>query len=238
MEYQSVFENILLGRNEIIQQLIKMFPNSIRARNSDGRTPLHEAARMGNYTIVKILVDAGAPISQPDLNGDTPLDACLNGFQEYLKLLCIYGGSLQATVEQQFDNPGNMYHEAAQYITGRGGTLSSKKTPIIYTEPDSIDMSSLRARYQAKIRCFSYAKKIAFLFAMGLHQRLGAHSPIACTSQDILQHIVTFIMQQEREVIQQEQLEQRVLENEMLHKNQHGSIEGKQKSSLEQCIVS
>ena len=42
-------------------------------RDGSGREPIHVAADEGNLAICKLLVDAGADIDKPDLEGYTPL---------------------------------------------------------------------------------------------------------------------------------------------------------------------
>lgn len=46
---------------------------SVGARDREGNTPLHRAAREGNATIVKFLLDRGARIEWRNLQGSTPL---------------------------------------------------------------------------------------------------------------------------------------------------------------------
>lgn len=45
----------------------------MNARNSDGRTPLHESIRSGNIGIIHLLKDSGAKIGAADNGGATPL---------------------------------------------------------------------------------------------------------------------------------------------------------------------
>ena len=46
----------------------------LEARNEDGQTPLHEAARYGDDAAIRALLDAGADAGARDENGKTPFD--------------------------------------------------------------------------------------------------------------------------------------------------------------------
>ena len=45
----------------------------VNAKNKDGDTPLHHAARNSNYNTVEVLLKNGADVNAKNKNGDTPL---------------------------------------------------------------------------------------------------------------------------------------------------------------------
>jgi ankyrin repeat protein len=61
----------------------------VSARNSDGMTPLHVAAKANNLVGAKMLLDAGAEVTPKDNKGRTPLDYAASA--EMVKLLMDHG---------------------------------------------------------------------------------------------------------------------------------------------------
>lgn len=63
--------------------------------DSDGKRPLHWAVRQGDSRIVARLIQAGAPVNQPNEHGFTPLHwAAEHGFPDNVELLVAAGGDL------------------------------------------------------------------------------------------------------------------------------------------------
>ena len=61
-------------------------------RDSQGRTPLHEAAGAEEHELVKVLLDHGADIEAQDNYGETPLHlAAGNNATEATKVLLEHG---------------------------------------------------------------------------------------------------------------------------------------------------
>ena len=70
-----------------VKSLIEAEAN-INAKNKDGNTPLHLAAREGHENVVKLLVEAGVDIKAKDKYGNTPLHfAAREGNENMAKLL-------------------------------------------------------------------------------------------------------------------------------------------------------
>lgn len=68
----SLHEIIVSGRTAGIRQLIESIPH-VNARNTLGRTPLHEAARYGRLDCAFYLCRHGADVTAQDSDGLTPL---------------------------------------------------------------------------------------------------------------------------------------------------------------------
>jgi Ankyrin repeats (3 copies) len=61
-----------------------------------GQTPLTQAARNGNYAVVKLLIEKGAKLEVRDTDGRTPLSwAIKNGHETIMKLLEKSGNSAE-----------------------------------------------------------------------------------------------------------------------------------------------
>lgn len=52
--------------------LVLLLPNAVLASHS-GLTPLHEACNFGWFKVAKMLIESGADVCAPSLNGQTPL---------------------------------------------------------------------------------------------------------------------------------------------------------------------
>lgn len=46
----------------------------MRAKDKEGATPLHHAAKVGGKPMITLLIDRGAPVDARDDAGRTPLD--------------------------------------------------------------------------------------------------------------------------------------------------------------------
>ena len=82
-----------------IQELKKILKTDIdvNASDSDGRTPLNYACRLGLKSKVKILIEHGANVNSKDLYLDTPLHwSCLFPNYEIIKILILNGADINA----------------------------------------------------------------------------------------------------------------------------------------------
>ena len=80
-----------------------------------GRTPLHEAARLGHAKMVKYLIGKGADVDARDTDRLTPiLHACLDGQVEAAKALIEAGADLTVTSSQSGQTPHEIAMDAVQ----------------------------------------------------------------------------------------------------------------------------
>ena len=65
---------------------------TIHVTGSDSRTPLHAAARIGDVTVIKLLIDHGANIDAVDWCGQSPLHVATKaGRADVVEALCNLG---------------------------------------------------------------------------------------------------------------------------------------------------
>lgn len=70
----------------------------VNARNTFGRSALHEAAAKGNVRTCELLIDAGANLDVSDIDGCTPLhEAASMGHKNVIKLLVSSGADTTLT---------------------------------------------------------------------------------------------------------------------------------------------
>jgi len=76
------------GRAEKILELLAKNPKLLRATNSEGEIPVHQAAKYGQIEALKLLLDKGSDINAKTPQGVTPLHLAANfGELEAVKLL-------------------------------------------------------------------------------------------------------------------------------------------------------
>ena len=65
----------------------------VNAKDGNGQTPLHVAARNNSLEVAELLISSGAEVNAKDNRGETPLHlAAWNGHQKMKELLQSHGG--------------------------------------------------------------------------------------------------------------------------------------------------
>lgn len=110
-EYQSLLQSINNRAAPVVHQLVRQSPDLIHVKGWHGHTPLHKACLGGDWTIVFLLLEAGAnPNTFNDCN-ETPVHySCRRGNASVLHLLIQYGGDVH-TLD---GNQQSAAHHAAQ----------------------------------------------------------------------------------------------------------------------------
>ena len=89
---KAIIPTLLIAMLCVSSQLIEAGEN-VNAKDSDGNTPLHWAAREGNADNVRQLIDAGAYVNARDRRGNTPLRrAALADQLQIVSILCAVQG--------------------------------------------------------------------------------------------------------------------------------------------------
>ena len=100
IEIKRMLKAAKSGDTAHVRRLLAHDQTLLLARDKDGSTPLHCAAWKGNVDVVRILLDAGAPINDHNQNshwGTTPLHAAAHGNQRAVaELLLARGGDVKA----------------------------------------------------------------------------------------------------------------------------------------------
>lgn len=79
-----------LRADDDVVQLILAHPRfDPRVKNQSGRTGLWEAASDGRTNLVRHLLNLGAAVDEPDMQGVTPLSACAGNNRYTSHLLCL-----------------------------------------------------------------------------------------------------------------------------------------------------
>jgi hypothetical protein len=95
---QAVFDAIRAGDREGLARLVAGHPEYLRARDRDGQTPLHAAVVAQKADLVAWLLEGGAPVNEPDADGNAPVlaVALTSGSVDLVKLLAAKGADLGA----------------------------------------------------------------------------------------------------------------------------------------------
>ncbi|KAM4045664.1 receptor-interacting serine/threonine-protein kinase 4 [Anomaloglossus baeobatrachus] len=89
------------GHLNIVKLLAKQYKANLNCQTSDGRTPLHLAAKRGHYRVARTLVELGCDLNVPNKQLKTPLHiAAETGHTSTARLLILHGADINAvTVE-------------------------------------------------------------------------------------------------------------------------------------------
>jgi len=119
-----------LERLSVWNYLLKHGAN-IQLKNSNGRSPLMEAARAGNARIAGLLLKNRAVINDTDNEGKTPLMfACMSGNAEVTMILLDHGAEINAqdkdgwTAIMEAAKKGDL--KSVKLLAGRGADLNIK----------------------------------------------------------------------------------------------------------------
>jgi ankyrin repeat protein len=168
----TVFSMDIFGAAEYgdlarVQELIGQDQSVVNQQDEDGKTPLHMAARRGGHTgVVQVLIAARADVNAQGLSGRTPLHWAAH-----------YG---RADVAQQLITAG-----ADPSIVARDGNYPL--SIAIARGHDEIANMVFDAMEEIRTRRM---REIASALASATQPRLGADSPAALLSQDLMAYIV------------------------------------------------
>ena len=96
------------NRTQIVNKLlaIPLFTDHINARDTTGKSALHQAAYEGSIDIVKKLLDTGANVNLGDEFGSTPLFSAIEGGHlDIVKLIIKAGANLNVQEQENLSTP-------------------------------------------------------------------------------------------------------------------------------------
>jgi ankyrin repeat protein len=94
---QEIIGAATTGDLKKVKELVGRAPHLVHAKDSNGRTPLHWAARGVHFAVLKYLLEKGALVNAKDTTGATPLhSAASRGHVDACKLLVDKGANVNA----------------------------------------------------------------------------------------------------------------------------------------------
>lgn len=121
--HQAIIDN----NQELAQWLISSGNALLELSDNQGNTPLHEAARLGNTTLVELLFAAGCSINKQNKNGDTPLLLATKLIQIDSMTLLVNANACIATENRQGQAPVD--YDYLRLAAGEALLNSNAKTP-------------------------------------------------------------------------------------------------------------
>lgn len=83
----------MFGETDEVEKLIDASPDSVRAEDEEGWTPLHWAISKGKKDVAELLIARDADVNASDTDGWTPLHVAASwGHADLAKLLIDNGG--------------------------------------------------------------------------------------------------------------------------------------------------
>lgn len=101
-ERAAFLDAISTGDAARAEDFMRRFPGigNARSEGANGAYPLHTAAAMGHFAILRLLVAAGADVNVRDASGETPLHrAAAGGHESCIIHLCKRGAEIDAAAK-------------------------------------------------------------------------------------------------------------------------------------------
>jgi ankyrin repeat protein len=134
-EQFKIFAAANRGETDTVAALLNRQPDLVNSRKSNGGTPLHSAAGLGNAALVRLLLDRGADVNAGDQNGWTPLHgAVYSRSRETVELLLARGASVKAKYRNDTADGITPLHlaasqgdrEMAEVLLAHGAEINAK----------------------------------------------------------------------------------------------------------------
>ncbi|KAK8754259.1 hypothetical protein OTU49_015202 [Cherax quadricarinatus] len=151
------------GNVKTLKLLLKHDDKCLQAKEPEGMTPLHVAAKNGHWMICKELVEAGANIEERDSYGSTPLHwAAKMGFTECCRKLLEHNASINS--ENSIGNTplhllyasGKEKPDCARLLIEYGADVNAQnkkdKTPFHLSFRSSIEMTKILSDADVKLQ--------------------------------------------------------------------------------------
>ena len=90
---QGIFDAVKANDLAGVKDMIGKDAALVKAKDANGRTPLHIAAANGAVAMAELFIEKGADVGEKDLLGNTPLHAAVDGDQKNLVELLIAKGA-------------------------------------------------------------------------------------------------------------------------------------------------
>lgn len=139
----DIHEASALGEPERVTELLEANPALVNHKGRQGRTPLHDAVRLGQKDVVELLIDRGADMTATDGMGWTPLYNVLDtGHIDVASLLLARGASPNAR-DSKGQTPLHLAaatgdHQFASILLSKGADANINddwgSTPIMIAE--------------------------------------------------------------------------------------------------------
>ncbi|KAI1750030.1 ankyrin repeat-containing domain protein [Xylaria castorea] len=142
---------VRLHTDRIFRILLERGPEKLRcSTNSDGETPLHTAAVVGNMAAATMLVNVGCQIDHRSCAESTPLtNALLHGHLEIAHLLLQHGADRSVAdefIHGQLDGRGCIIHVGARNASGLPAVLAKLPRLSAVLESGSQDLAGKPTR--------------------------------------------------------------------------------------------
>jgi Protein kinase domain/Ankyrin repeats (3 copies) len=145
-----IYYAITRGWTEVARKLLQLNNSIANQADLTGLTPLHYACRMGNFEIVKMLVENGAAINAVDDSGNTPLHSALMFHKAEVAVFLITRGADKNHVNNRgirtLDYIGAEHY---QMLRGIG---------LVHGDNEFVVTGALKADLSVKRRCDYYLR--------------------------------------------------------------------------------